>query len=239
MVNQANGPPTSRQDRMTQMPPRRVLLINPNTTQSMTDTMVAQLTARAPAGTQIRAVTAGFGHPVIATRVAYAVAARAVLDAYAGFHEPHDAVILGCFGDPGLEALREVATVPVIALADASFHAARALGRPFAVLTAGPAWKPMLEERLALHPARDLCLEVHALAGTGLDFADHSAAAIGVLNTAAHQLAAAGAGAIILGGAALAGLASRLTAPVRFVDCIDAALTQAMEASAPPSRTLR
>ena len=54
-----------------------------------------------------------------------------------------------------------------------------------------------------------------------------------------RPLAAAGAGAVILGGAALAGLASRLTAPVRFVDCIDAALTQAMEASAPPSRTLR
>ena len=236
MVNQANGPPTSRQDRMTQMPPRRVLLINPNTTQSMTDTMVAQLTARAPAGTQIHAITAGFGHPVIATRVAYAVAAHAALDAYAQFQEPHDVVILGCFGDPGLEALREVASVPVIALADASFHAAHALDRPFAVLTAGPAWKPMLEERLALHPARALCLEVHALAGTGLDFAGHSAAAIGVLNQAAQQLAAAGAGSIILGGAALAGLATRLTAPVPFIDCLDAALALALEASSTPTR---
>ncbi len=231
MVNLAIERLIVPQDRMTQTPPRRVLLINPNTTQSMTDTMVAQLAARAPAGTQIRAITASFGHPVIATRVAYAVAAHAALDAYAKFREPHDVMILGCFGDPGLEALREVAPVPVVALAEASFRAAQALGQPFAVLTAGPAWKPMLEERLALHPARGLCLGVHALPGTGLDFAGHAPSAVEILNHAAQQLAAAGAGSIILGGAALAGLASRLTARTCVSECLDAALTQALEAA--------
>jgi allantoin racemase len=213
---------------MTQAATRRLLLINPNTTQAMTDTMAAQIAGLLPPGMEVHAITAAFGHPVIATRVAYAVAAHAALDAYAGYEAPHDAVILGCFGDPGLEALREVAPVPVVALADASFGAVHALDQPFAVLTVGPAWKPMLEERLASHPAGGLCLGVHALDGTGLDFAGHPAHLIAALDREANRLTAAGAGTLILGGAVLAGLAPLLTAKAHIIDCIEAAARQAV-----------
>ncbi len=217
---------------MTQAAARRLLLINPNTTQAMTDAMRRQIAGLLPAGVEVQAITAAFGHPVIATRVAYAVAAHAALDAYAGYKAPHDAVILGCFGDPGLEALREVAPVPVVALADASFSAALALDQPFAVLTVGPAWKPMLEEQLAAHPAGRLCQDVLALDGTGLDFAGHPAHLVAALDREAHRLAAAGAGTLVLGGAALAGIAPLLTAKARIIDCIEAAARQAAAAMA-------
>jgi allantoin racemase len=208
---------------------RRVLLINPNTTVTMTESMAAQLRGHLGAHVHVEAVTAAFGHPVIASRVCYAIAADAALDAYARFAGQEagaggfDAVVLGCFGDPGLEALREVASAPVIGVAEASFHAAAALRSPFAVLTLGPAWRAMLEERLALHPAGSLCRKVRALEGTGLDMVRDPGPCIAALDRAAAELASEGAETVVPGGAVLAGLAPRLRTPVCFLDPLAAA----------------
>lgn len=210
----------------------RLLLINPNTTAAMTQAMVAQIAAHLGERAQVQGATAAFGHPVIASRVSYAIGAHAALDALARHAALYDAVILGCFGDPGLEALREATAAPVIGLAEAAFHAAATLGAPFGVLTVGPAWRAMLLERLALHPAGGQCRDVMALDGTGLDFAGHPAHLVAELDAAATTLLARGAATIILGGAALAGLAPRLRTPARFVDCVLAAADQAMAASA-------
>lgn len=49
--------------------------------------------------------------------------------------EGFDAVIIGCFGDPGLEAARELATIPVIGPCETSQLLAASLGHKFSVLT--------------------------------------------------------------------------------------------------------
>ena len=54
--------------------------------------------------------------------------------------------MLACFGDPGLAALKEVSTVPVVGMADASILQACAIGKRFSIVTGGERWKPMLEE---------------------------------------------------------------------------------------------
>ncbi len=228
------------------VPARRVLLINPNTTAAMTEAMAAQLHVHLGAHVQVQAVTAAFGHPVIASRVSYTVAVHTALDAYARAtagegigRAPFDAVILGCFGDPGLEALRELAPAPVIGLAEASFTAAAALGAPFAVLTLGPAWQAMLEERLALHPAGRLCREVRALDGTGLDMLADPGPCIAALDHAAAELASGGSETVVLGGAVLAGLAPRLETAVRFVDPLAAAACEAQQRWAVDLENLR
>ena len=110
----------------------------------------------------VRTATARFGAPYIACEASYAVAAHAVLDVWA--HEiaqpqtAPDAVLIGCFGDPGLMALRESIPVPVTGLAEASFIEAARHGR-FAIVTGGERWGPMLQ-RLA-----QALGHAHALAG--------------------------------------------------------------------------
>lgn len=47
----------------------------------------------------------------------------------------YDAVIIGCFGDPGLEAARELVTMPVIGPGEASLLLAASLGHRFSVIT--------------------------------------------------------------------------------------------------------
>ena len=49
--------------------------------------------------------------------------------------EGYDAVIVGCFGDPGLDALREMVNVPVVGPGESSCLVAASLGHRFSILT--------------------------------------------------------------------------------------------------------
>jgi allantoin racemase len=52
--------------------------------------------------------------------------------------EGFDAAILGCFGDPGLDGVRELVRMPVVGLAETAFHVVSTLADTFAIITATP-----------------------------------------------------------------------------------------------------
>jgi len=191
---------------------QRILVINPNTTQAVTDMVVASCRAAHPE-VQWDGATGRVGASYIASEVAYALAAHATLDAYAAHYKNHDAVLIACFGDPGLLALREVSVVPVTGLAQASFLAATRLGR-FAVVTGGKAWGPMLERFARMHQLDANLLGVFTVELTGVQIAKAPDQAVSSLIAACTKGIQAGAEYIVLGGAALAGLAPRLQAQI-------------------------
>src|SRR5262249_36266446 len=47
----------------------------------------------------------------------------------------YDAFLIGNIGDPGLQAAREIATMPVLALGETSAHLACMMGRSFSLVT--------------------------------------------------------------------------------------------------------
>jgi allantoin racemase len=57
-------------------------------------------------------------------------------------------MILGCFGDPGLEALREMVSIPVVGPGGTAMHIAAMLGNRFSIVTVLDSVVPSLE-RLA------------------------------------------------------------------------------------------
>jgi allantoin racemase len=158
---------------------------------------------------QWEGATARFGAAYIADEASYAIAAHAALDALDAFHAGHDAVLLACFGDPGLLALRERVQVPVIGLAQSSFEAAARRGH-FAVVTGGHAWAPMLERFARAHRLEAHLAGIHTIDWTGAQVAADPAGAQGALLAAAQRGIDAGAQSILLGGAALTGLAPAL-----------------------------
>ena len=127
------------------------MILNPNTRQGLTQALVAQvqdlvgrLVPASPGGDTWLGVTAPHGADYIASEATYVVAARAALDAWHLHTGPRpQAILVACFGDPGVWALREVTGLPVVGLAEAAFREAQALG-PFGVVTGGAAWGPML-----------------------------------------------------------------------------------------------
>ena len=208
----------------------RLLLINPNTSAEITNHIVAVGKAVARPETEIKGVTGRFGARYILTRAAAAVAAHAALDAYAREGGGADAVVLACFGDPGLAGLRELARVPVVGMAEASCHMAVTLGARFAIVTGGRRWGPMLEEYVAAIGLGQNLAAVKTLALSGAEIAANPDSALSQLTDACLSCVTEdGAEAVILGGAGLAGLASRIAerVPVPLVDCVAAAVTAA------------
>lgn len=204
-----------------------VLLINPNTRAELT----AELTERArlalaDTGVAVIGATAPFGDDYIASERSYVLAAHAVIDAWQAHVFAHGrpvAVLVACFGDPGVWALREVTGLPVMGLAEAAMREAQAIG-PFGIVTGGQAWGPML-----MRLARGLQLagpsglqRVVTVEATGGELAAAPEAGAQALGEACERVlihADADADAepttpalqaLILGGAALAGWVPRL-----------------------------
>lgn len=223
---------------MTVHTPRRLLLINPNTSTSTTERLRQVLTPRLPEGTTLDAHTARFGASYIACEASHAVAAHAALEVWAeqlqaGAQRP-DGVLLGCFGDPGLFALRECSACPVTGLAEASFIEASAHG-PFAIVTGGERWRPMLQ-RLAqsLGYGQEL-LHIETVAPSGAELLADPDMALRCLSQACEQAARSGAKAIIMGGAGLAGYARALQERIDLplIDSALAGLKVLLEGRAP------
>lgn len=210
---------------------KRILVINPNTSESVTELLLTHC-RRLHDDVEWHGVTSRLGAPYIATELAYALAAHAVLDAYAEHVDHHDAVFLACFGDPGLQALREIAAAPVVGLAQSSFVAAGARGR-FAVVTGGHAWAPMLQRFARAQRLDANLVGIHTVALSGAELAASPEHARNLLVDAAQRGVAAGAGCILLGGAALAGMASAIQGrvPVPVLDNVALAAQAVVDAA--------
>jgi allantoin racemase len=215
-------------------PVRNILIINPNTTASVS--ALLQQHGQSIAGTQgrVRVVTARFGAPYISCEASYAVAGHAALDAWAQALASDaarpDAVLVGCFGDPGLFALREASGVPVTGLAEAALTEAARHGR-FAIVTGGVRWKPMLERLAQSLGFGDMLGGILTVAPTGAQLAQDPVAAHSFLADACQQAVKNfKASAIVLGGAGLAGLAAHLQplVSVPVIDSVSAGVRQAI-----------
>ena len=132
----------------------KLLLINPNVTEVMTDAMAAEAWRFTSPGTEINAVTAAFGTQYIENRAEAAIAGHAVLDTLANHMAGHDAAIISAFGDPGLAAAREFADIPVFGIAESALLTAWTLGRRFSIICLTPRLRRWYQE----------CAEEHGLA---------------------------------------------------------------------------
>jgi Asp/Glu/hydantoin racemase len=149
-------------------------------------------------------------------------------------------VYLACFGDPGLAALRETSPVPVIGMAEASCLEACNRGRRFAIVTGGALWGPMLTEFVAWLGLAERLAAVRTIAPTGDRIARDPEAALTELAAACTACAAEdGADVVILGGAALAGLAARIqpAVPIPVLCSVEVGTRAAMAAAACSNRS--
>lgn len=206
-----------------------ILAINPNTTAAVTALLERHL-KRASPEVDWRMATGGFGARYIVSEAAFAIAGHAALQAWAEQGEACDAVLLACFGDPGLFALREQCPVPVVGLAEASMHAAAERAARFSIVTGGPRWAPMLERLALCLGFRARLVSVRTAEVTGGQAAAEPDRALAALAQACRDAKDQdGAEAVILGGAGFAGLAARME-PVVGVAVIDSVLAGAKAA---------
>jgi allantoin racemase len=140
-----------------------IKVVNPNTSADMTALVERSAKAVAAAGTSVHAVSPAMGPESIESHYDEALSVPGLLAEIAsGEKSGVDGYVIACFGDPGLDAARELARGPVVGIAEAAMRTAAYLGRGFTVVTTlsrtrGRAWE--LAERYGM---RGLCLGVHA-----------------------------------------------------------------------------
>ena len=206
-----------------------VLAINPNTTEAVTALVETHLRATAPA-IDWRMATGRFGARYITSEASFAIASHASIDAWAEHGASCDAVLLACFGDPGLFALRELSPVPVVGLAEASMQAAARRAARFSIVTGGPRWAPMLErlaQALGFGPRLASVRTIEITGGQATDDPERTVAAF--VQACRDARAEDGAQAVILGGAGFAGFAARV-APQAGIPVIDSVIAGAQAA---------
>lgn len=201
-----------------------VLLINPNTSRPTTDMMVALAQACFQSlqrrDIQVRGLTAPEG-PGMLTEMeeleqAAAISRHPQVLAQA---QDVDGIIVGAFGDPGLQVLTERLTVPVIGIGQASMMLAARAGTPFGIATTTPGLEQSILDQVQRYGWSEQFSGLRLTPTAPLDLAqapdrqDQELA-----DSVAACIEQDGARAVIIGGGPLAqsaqALQSRLAVPV-------------------------
>jgi allantoin racemase len=208
----------------------RVLMLNPNTSRSVTDLIADTARAAAAPGTEIVPATAPRGVPYIATRAEAVLGGAVALEMLAELHGGVDAAVIAAFGDPALGGARELFPIPVVGLAEAGMLTACMLGARFAIVTFAQALEPWYRECVEWHGLERRCAGVRALGGAFRSIGDVQREKEDLLvELALRAVEEDRADVVLLAGAPLAGLAPRVAdrIPVPVVDCVAAAVKQA------------
>ncbi len=188
----------------------RILIINPNTTASMTAKIEAAAVAAAGESTTIIATQPHGGPASIEGYYDEAFAVPGVI-AQIRAHANADAVIIACFDDTGLDAARCITAAPVLGIGEAAFHLAAMVASKFSVITTLPRCIAALEHNLHKYGLASRCAKVRAADVPVLDLEDPASEARAQISAQIRRaLAEDGADAIVLGCAGMADLAQSL-----------------------------
>lgn len=141
----------------------RILVINPNTTSSMTDKIAAAARSVSAPDVEIEARNPSKGPAAIQGRDDGEAAVPGLLAEVArGRDENFDAIIVACFDDTGLDQARSLSGVPTIGIGQAAFHAAMLFGKNFSVVTTLSVSVPVICENLEAYGVATKCIRVRA-----------------------------------------------------------------------------
>ena len=189
----------------------RILIVNPNTTRSMTEKIGAAARMAASPGTEVRAVNPAMGPASIEGYYDEAFSVPGLLEEIRrGESLGFEGYVIACFDDTGLDAARTVAAGPVLGICEAAMHAATMLGDRFSVVTTLARSVPALEGLARRYGVADRC-RVRASDVPVLALEDPTSGAVGkVQEEIGRAMREDGAECIVLGCAGMADLAAEL-----------------------------
>jgi allantoin racemase len=208
----------------------KLLVVNANTSQIVTDKVATEARARAAPGTEIVAVTSTFGGLVIGSRAEHAIGEHSTVALVARHAAGCDAVVIAVSYDTGLRAARELLDMPVVGMTEAGLLTACMLGGRIGMVTFGRRVLPLYHELVATYGlsarvAGWRTLESTAAYGPGA----HDALDAELVAAANDLVERDGAETVLLAGAVMAGVPARLQpqVPVPLLDGIACAVRQA------------
>ena len=143
----------------------KIKIINPNTTLSMTESVELVAKRAARPDTEVWAVSPKTGPASIECYVDEYLAIPGVLkEVIKGDREEGaDAFIIACFGDPGLQAAREVTDKPVLGIAESAITAAKFIAPYFSIVSVLDRSAKVTEDVVANYGAEKFCRSKRSL----------------------------------------------------------------------------
>ncbi len=205
-----------------------IMVVNPNTTQSMTDDAVAEARFATRSSTRLIGSTADAGDASVESNADEVWGALAVLEQVRrGEQQGVDGYVIACFGDTGLAGALEAASGPVVGMTEAALFTAALLSARFAIVTLPPRTREqsrrVLRETGLTHRA-----SVYAIDAEVADAAADSTALVeAIADQGRRAIREDAAEAIVLGCAGLTAIAGPLTEllGVPVIDGVVAAVT--------------
>ncbi len=205
-----------------------LLVINPNTTASMTDKIGAAARSVAGPDTEITSVNPAHGPVSIEGYYDEVFSVPGLLEEIAkGETAGVDGHVIACFDDTGLDAARALANAPVVGICESAVHLASLVAGSFSLVTTLGRSVPALEGLMLRYGMERRCRSVRAAEVAVLDLeAPGSTARDRIKAEIWAALREDGAEAIVLGCAGMADLAAELseTFGVPVIDGVAAAV---------------
>lgn len=207
----------------------RLLMINPNTSQSFTNLIAMIAEDYNNEGTEIIAKSPNKGPRSIESIYDELLSSEGTLKLVIQEMKDYDGFILACYSDhPVIYALREITNKPVLGIAEASMYMACMLGYKFSIVTTNDEWKPLLWDAVKHYGLENRCASVRTtgMAVLALEDTEGDQSYQLIKDAALRALDEDGAEVICLGCAGMAGLDKRLQNDINVpvIDGVVAAL---------------
>jgi allantoin racemase len=190
----------------------RILVINPNSSQEMTESIAQFLGVVRRPDTELSVLSIHDAPASIQSARDVALAVPPMLkQVEQASQDGVDAIIIACFSDPGLEAAKEVSSTLVLGIEETSIHLASLLGHKYTILTPLPARIASKEQDVRRFKADPGCASVRALGMTVRETeSDPRRTKQRVLDVARTAMEQDGAEVMILGCAGMTGYAEEI-----------------------------
>lgn len=191
-------------------PPMRLLVMNPNSSQAITNRIQREVKAFETSQLRIDVITSKDGPAAIITD------ADELAAGYCGVRElqqreaGYDAMIIACASDPGLSAARETLGIPVVGIFEAAIHICNMAGNRFCIVASGDEGEiPCFAQMVGRYGYESRFTSVETLGAGVLGVSESDIDTIEEkINRAKRQ---SGVNAAILGCAAFAGMGRQLS----------------------------
>lgn len=207
----------------------RIVVMNCNTSAVMTAAIGRQAQSAARPGTLIDAWKPHWGPESAEGYYDSFITAAAVLDRLHELPPDVDAVVMAGFGEHGREGARELLDIPVVDITEAAAQFAMLLAPRYGVVTTLGRACAQIQDSLTVAGLADRCAAIEAAELAVLDLEADADAALDAMHCAGRRAIDAGAEALVLGCAGMAGMSEHLAAKlgVPVVDGIAAAVALA------------
>ena len=191
----------------------KIKIINPNTTLSVTDAVRKTAMSVCGSDTEIIAVSPKTGPESIECYVDEYLAIPGVLEEVrkGDREESADAFIIACFGDPGLQAAREITDKPVLGIAESAIAAAKFIAPYFSIVSVLDRSKKVTADLVESYGAEKFCRSIRSTGMSVLEFGgNHKKGLLALEEQSRRAVEEDGAECILLGCAGFVDFADEL-----------------------------